>query len=360
MPVKGVEQERNTFGMGVGNKNLTEAPVFDIIQDLAHAAGVQLIENIVEQEDGRIVFARKKHVGFGQSKSNEEGFLLALAAEFFDGVAVERKNQVVAMDAVGCVLEQAVAFKVFLEEFVGCGLVECRTVGNAGLFAGACDTGIFFGQNRCQALNKLLSFGMDCFGIAGQGPVEGIQAVRVERSVGGKIFEQAIALAQAAGVANQVVEVVFVVLGDKPVGESPAGFAAFADQVAVVGRDHHHGDKADIVAEPGVFFPVDRKGFLFAFTVFEQNVEAVVITVEPSFDAEKILAVSNQLAVGQSEVGFAHCQGVNGIQQIGFAHAVVSRKGIDLRMELGFEMFEVFEIIQCQFVKLHDSNNHDA
>ena len=85
--------------VGVSNKNLTEAVAGYHIDDALHPAGIEFVEDVVEQQDGHGRVVGFKEIELGKSQGDGIGLALALAARAAHGVAVEQQFQVVTVDA---------------------------------------------------------------------------------------------------------------------------------------------------------------------------------------------------------------------------------------------------------------------
>jgi hypothetical protein len=62
------------------------------------------------------------------------------------------------------------------------------------------------------------------------------------------------------------------------------------------------------------------------------------------FNAKKLLMVADDPVIGQVEVAFGHAQIINGIEQIGFAHAIVANQAIQPIGKVKLLIFVIFKI----------------
>src|SRR5882757_2679644 len=68
----------DAFRMGVGDKQLTIIPETDPVEQVAHAILVQLLEYIVQQEDGGPALGLFERLVFSQFEGEEQAFALTL------------------------------------------------------------------------------------------------------------------------------------------------------------------------------------------------------------------------------------------------------------------------------------------
>jgi len=79
-----------------------------------------------------------------------------------------------------------------------------------------------------------------------------------------------------------------------------------------------------VFAQLGIWNFIHKKLFALARLKTANNFLCKLIAIETSFNPQKIGTKANGLLVGGIEIAFSKAQKVNGIQQIGFARAIVS------------------------------------
>ena len=89
------------LAVGVGDEDLTELLASDELHDLFDAAGIELVEDVVEQQDGGAAsIGAFEEVELCKFQCNNEGFVLSLTAFSFDGMPAKGEDEVIAMDTV--------------------------------------------------------------------------------------------------------------------------------------------------------------------------------------------------------------------------------------------------------------------
>lgn len=68
----------------------------------------------------------------------------------------------------------------------------------------------------------------------------------------------------------------------------------------------------------------------------------LILILKMSVDNKEILPVSYVLTSYRIEVAFAVCQMVNGIENRGFTHTIVTHKAVDLMVQLELAAFKNF------------------
>ena len=97
------------FAIGVCDKNLAEIFATHHFNNFFDAAGVQFVENIVEEQQGFPSDRICQEIILRKPEGNSECLCLALRGCLFNGHTVERKNNVVAMRPDGSVFQNPVA-----------------------------------------------------------------------------------------------------------------------------------------------------------------------------------------------------------------------------------------------------------
>ena len=118
--------------VGVGDEDLTELLAGNEGDNLFHAAGVELVEDVVEQQDrGVAAVGATEKVELCQLQGYDEGLVLSLTALAAYGVAAKGEDEVVAVDAVQRIAHDAVFGPVALDD-----LEEWATLAMGDVFDG--------------------------------------------------------------------------------------------------------------------------------------------------------------------------------------------------------------------------------
>ena len=76
--IERLEELCGAFGVGVADKNLAESVVVNHANQAFYPLCVELVEHVVEQQDGLSAERLMKHFKRGEFEGNQETFLLAL------------------------------------------------------------------------------------------------------------------------------------------------------------------------------------------------------------------------------------------------------------------------------------------
>ena len=90
--------------VAVGDENLTKRLSRGELQELRHTTHIELIEQIIQQQDGLCPRMACQKSVLRQLERHEERLLLTLRAELTSGVLANGKQHIIAVDARGGVL----------------------------------------------------------------------------------------------------------------------------------------------------------------------------------------------------------------------------------------------------------------
>ena len=170
-----------------------------------------------------------------------------------------------------------------------------------------------------ELLQKPMALGMDVVGMLRQLVLPKSEQLTVEMTAFGKLFQLHIALQQGSVVFQQSVEIQGIKLRYDTVNELSAQVATFINKVAVVGRNHHQGELAYMVAEAIVFLLVETKRFLLvAFLHARHQLVVLAIVRIHAMDGEEILLVKDVLLVSSAKEALAKRKVIDGIEDVGF------------------------------------------
>lgn len=94
-----VKQTFHTFPLCVSNENLSEMVVADQTDQFHHALVVQLVENVIQKQNGLVANLLIVKLELSQAYRHDKRFLLALRTEFLQLMSIKFKLQIVLMDA---------------------------------------------------------------------------------------------------------------------------------------------------------------------------------------------------------------------------------------------------------------------
>jgi hypothetical protein len=95
--IERLEELCGAFGVGVADKNLAESVVVNHANQAFYPLCVELVEHVVEQQDGLSAERLMKHFKRCEFEGNQETFLLALGPDALQRMAVEREVKVFAV-----------------------------------------------------------------------------------------------------------------------------------------------------------------------------------------------------------------------------------------------------------------------
>ena len=122
--------------VGVRDEGLSELPAAHEPYNLFHPRGIQLVEDVIEEQDGSRAAARAvQELELGQLQGNEVRLVLSLAAFTLHGVAAQRHLQVILVDAVQGVAHGTVLMAVALYGVEQGATAAVRDVGQCHLLA---------------------------------------------------------------------------------------------------------------------------------------------------------------------------------------------------------------------------------
>ena len=170
-----------------------------------------------------------------------------------------------------------------------------------------------------------------------------------------KVFEQGVALKDNLLVGNELLQVFLVELRDNHVEEFPSCLAALVDDIAVVGRNHDERVEADVVAEAAVFFLV---GFhRLAFAGFVGAADAGAVLLHPvdkiAVDGEKVGVEADGILVLGGKETLAEAEVIDGVEQVGFAAAVLANDAVDILAEVKLGILVAFEVGEREVLQVH-------
>ena len=360
--VGGGEYAVEVVAVGVGDENLSKVVAAHIVDNAAHAAGVEFVENVVEQQEGRapltVVFEIEE---LRQFHGDEEGLDLSLRGFSAHAVAVHLQVEVVLVGAVEGVADDVFAEATFAQYRGERAAVAVTLVGDAHRFGcGIAESGVEGGENGLKGFDKLASGGVDHGGIGVHQGFEHIEQTFVERAF---LFEEGIALQKRFAVANQGFQVAGRGLGDDCVHEFSALLAAARHELFIAGREHHEGDGAHVFAQALIVFVVATQAFaLSAFQCARDHIACIVRGNILALEHEEIGLVAHAVTVCEGRSAFAEGEKIDGVEHVGFPHAVRADETIHVGREPKFGLFDVLIVEESELFECHGAkeNEHSA
>ena len=355
----GGEYAVEVIAVGVGDENLAEVVSTHIVDDAAHAAGIEFVENVVEQQEGRapltVVFEIEK---LRQFHGDEEGFDLSLRGFSAHTVAVHQQVEVVLVRAVEGVADDVFAEASFAKDRGERPAVAMSFVGDAHCFGrGIAESCVEGRKNGLKGFDKLAPRGVDDRGVGVHQGFEHIEQTFVERAF---LLEEGIALLERFAVANQGFQVAGRGLRDDRVHEFSALFAAARHELFVAGREHHEGDGAHVFAQALIVFVVAAQAFaLSAFQRARDHIARFVGRNILALEHEEIGLVTHAVTVGEGRSAFAEGEKVDGVEHVGFPHAVRADETIHVGREPKFGLFDVLIVEESELFECHGAKENE-
>ena len=135
-----------------------------------------------------------------------------------------------------------------------------------------------------------------------------------------------------------------VLLRDNQIEETAAFVAPALDKFGVGRRDHHDRKEPDMFRELVVFLLVASELLALAAADGAEDIFLAALVVVPALEDTQILAVTQDLRIRRILAAFAKRKVIDGIEQVGFPHAVVSEEAIHLGRENRFCLRDILVI----------------
>ena len=325
--------------VGVGDEDLAEGIARDQIDDLLHTLGIELVEDVVEQEQGRGLAARPlQEVELRQLQRDDIGLVLPLRALALDGIAAQRHLQLILVDAVERVAHDAVLLTVALNDVEQrTPLTMARVVERHLLVAAR--------YEAVEALEHGDEFLHECLPL----PIDALAVLRHHRLIDADDFlvrlllrlQHRIALLQRLVVGRERRHVFRVVLRDDDVHQPPPLIAAARDEIRVVGRSDDDGQQPDVFRQPLILLLVPLHMLLLMHLHADGDFLLHPIQVVDALHHHHLLAVTDVHRVDGVRHALRQREEVDGIEHIRLALAVMSDEAVHLGRELQFRRRDV-------------------
>ena len=149
-----VEDRTQPCGVAVGDQDLPERIFGHEADQLLHAPGVELVEEVVQQQDRFFALFPGDDGVLRQFEGYQERFLLSLRPVFAQGVAADFQHQVVAVDACRGEFVGEVFLPCREEQFVERPVVQLRLVVQFDLLAVAREGAVIVRDDGLQPLRE--------------------------------------------------------------------------------------------------------------------------------------------------------------------------------------------------------------
>ena len=331
--------------VGVGDEHLAEMVLAHHAKQFGDAGTVQFVENIIQQQDGLYLFALERIVELGQAQSQRERLLLSLRAVAFHRLAVDEEKEIVFVDTKigeaapgirhGCTLQTLL---------IGAG-EQSRLVLDFHFLLTVRQLLVMLLEYRRDVLDEILPAGEDEIAQRDHLLVQNLANGSIHFAALEHLFQQRIALHQKFAVRDELLQIFGIELRDDGVEELAAHLTAPVDDVAVVGRDHHHGEKADVGTQTGILLLVGPHRLVSVFVGATHLRVVLGLTVEKlSVNGEKIRVEAHRKDILRGEIALAERQVIDGVQQVGLATAVPPDDAVHILVKRELSLLVAFEI----------------
>ena len=271
-----------------------------------------------------------EEVELRQFQPHQERLVLPLRTLLLHLVVTDLEHEVVLVGTARRVAQCQVATAYGIEQrHKALPAFKVRSVPDRHALAIHRDLAVELLEDRGEVIDKLAS------GCIDHPPVEVhlLLARLIEQGVGAGrlLLQKAVALQQRLVVAYQRVQVRLVELADHHVHELAPFLAAALQQHAVRRREQHDGQQPDVVAQSLVFLACTLERLSGVQLVAAADVLRLSIEFVLPVQHEELLAVRHHLAVGHAVERLAERQVIDGIQQVGLAHAVLPHQAVHAR-----------------------------
>ena len=336
----------------IRDENLAKAVARHELHNLLHAPGVQLVEEVVQQEQRHRARRALQEVELRQLQRHQIRLVLSLRAFLLDREIAQQHVQFVLMDAPQGIAHDAVPLAALAQD------VQQRPPGGVRFIRQPHllpvlrnerierleDGDELADEGLALAIDHLARLRHHLFPDQKQLLLHGLFAL-----------QQNIALCQGFVIADEGIQIFLVILRDDHIHEAPATVAAPGYQFDIGRRHHHQGDEADMVRQAAVLLLVALELLLLpalhaAIDFLRRTVRRLI---EPLYH-EEIGLVKDVLRVDGVARALTERQVVDGIQQIGLAHAVLPEKAVQLGRERQFHLLQVLIIKDRYTLQYHN------
>ena len=172
-----------------------------------------------------------------------------------------------------------------------------------------------------------------------------------------ELFQQTVALCEGFLVLEEVVEVFLVGLGDDAVEELTPDVASTGYENLVGGGYDDERNAANMLGEGGVGLLVVLHLFGLSAALHTGDLDGLAVqTGVTAMDGEVVLTIFYILTVYRIEIALTEREIVYGVEEVGFANAVVTDEAIEVGGEVHVGLGVGFEIGEFQIVEIHGYN----
>ena len=335
--------------VGVGDEDLAKTVAGHDIDDALHTAGVQLVKDVVEQQDGHGGIVGFEKVELGKPEGYRVGLTLPLAARAPHGIAIEHQFQVVAVDAASRVPDNEVALACGGKMLLHRAVVEVALVVQAHGFALAGHGIVVVHEDGQELLHPLAAPLMNHRRMARHFRLHGL----IQQRVAHFLLDHGVALLDGLVIADDGIEVLAVVLRDDLVHETPALLTAATHQVPVHGRHHDNGQQADVLAQPLILLAVVAHDLALAALQGDADFQRRLLAGVTALQHHVGLTVTDDRGVVACRgKAAAHAQVIDRVEHVGLALPVVADQAVQLGRELQSRLGNVLVVdyggsVQC-------------
>lgn len=201
-----LEEVLYTSGLGIGEEDLPEAVAADKGDKLLHTLQIELIEDVVEKEDGLLLRVEADIVELSQLQCQRETFLLSLRTILAHRhVGGKEQKEVVAMGANCGMGSHTVGVSAGRELPIEGGWIVLVREGD--IMVGGGDRGIVVAEEGKKIIDKACSAGVELFAMLDELLIPEVDLLLIPCAIVVHLLQEPVALGEGFGVLKQMVEV---------------------------------------------------------------------------------------------------------------------------------------------------------
>ena len=331
--------------VGIGDENLSEMVLSHHVEQFGNAGFVELVEDVIQQQDGFYFLSFVRIVELGQAQSQGVRLLLSLRSIALHRLPVDQKLEIILVYAKVGEATSGVGHGGPLQPRLIRTLQQSRLVLYLHRFPTIRQLGVVFLEYRRDILNEILPTGEDEIAQRDHLFVNNLADGSIHFAALEHLFQQGVALHEQFAIRDELLQIFGIELRDDGIEELATQLAAPVDDVAVVGRNHHHGEKANVGAQTGILLLVGPHRLVSVFVgAAHLRVVLCLRIVKLTVNGEEIRVKAHRENVLCGEIALAKRQVIDGVQQIGLATAVPPDDAVHILVERKLSLLVAFEI----------------
>jgi len=316
-------------GVSIGDEDLPMVADADPVEEVVHATLVQLFEDIVEQEDGRETFVLPQRFVFCQLEGEEQTLALTLGSDRLEGLGGKAHFDIVLMDPAACPLQQDILLMELVQQ-VGKGTMQkLAFIAEPDGFHVPGDLGVELVHQGQEFLQEGSPVSEQRYAGPGQQLIIYIQQAAVMGTPVRQRAEKAVALLKDLIIFDEQLQVSGIQLRKQGVEETTAFLTSAGNDLHIVGSDDDAGEMPDMPGEFIVGLSVERKFLLAIFPENANDLRRCAFFFKMAFDAEAGRSFQYILLIAPGKIRFGKTEIIDGVEQIGLAHSIISADAYD-------------------------------